>query len=669
MRKIIKPIIIIAILGIIAYFVFTIYLTPNERFKAINVIPDKSAVVIEVDDPLNTWKKINASAVWKNFTANKMFNEVNEQIVAADSLISNNNLLFKVFGSRYVMFSIHQRAESKYEPLIVADLERYSKLSSVKKYILSLANESVNITKRSYNEFDIYEIFYKKKHSTLYLTFHKNLAILTYDQHLLEESLDCILNPVLGRNDKFVQIHNHIFGDGLMRLYLNYDQIQKIINSPGMKTSKEVSDFISSIYFSGFKMEAFDDQLNVEGYTNIKLDDISYLNALSRSGSGGFNAQKIIPKSLRFAVRLGFDSFDNFMLQFEELLKEDNVYDDYLSNYNKIEKKLDIDIQENFIDWIDDEISIFSIEPRYKNLEEELFLAIKSKNRRTAVKNLEFIKKQIEKKTPAKFTAIDYKGYEINYLQITGLIKLLFGNAFLKMDKPYYTVIEEFVVFSNHPQALKDLINDYKKDETLKQWNTFQNFYKRNFGSKSNIFAFANIPFSINSYSKSASVKMKNDLNNNKEFFQKIPFVALNMVSKDELFQTRFVVFYDDSLYHKELIGIKEGVISQQEIEPIEISIEKDFSLENSKEIAQSSPFKVEDIAILDLAAKDHYEYFADSTIRIEVEVNNGIKDGRFVEYYENGEIKLKGKFENDVQTGTWKFYDLEGSLLEKKKF
>lgn len=665
MKKILKPLPLLIILGVIVYFAFKIFLTPNERFKAINIIPGNSALIIEVDDPLNTWKKINKSTVWKNFTTNKLFSNVNEIILSADSIISNNNLLFKVFGSRYILLSLHERNNGEYKPVIVADLERYSKLASVKKYILSLENENLNITKRKFKDFDIYEIFYKKNHSTLYLSFHENLAVLSYDQHLLEESLNCILEPVLGRNDQFLQIHNRIFGDGLMRLYINYSQILKIFNSQGITISEEVKGFISSVYFSGFRMDAFDNQLNIDGYTNIKSDQISYLNVLSKAGTGGFTAQKIIPKSTRFLVRLGFDSFDNFLIHFEELLKKEGMYEEYLDNYNKLERKLDIDIQENFIDWIDDEITIFSIEPRHKNMQDEFFLIMKAKNRRSAIKNLEFINHQIEKKTPAKFTTVEYKGYDINYLQITGLIKLLFGKAFLKMDKPYFTIIEDFVVFSNHPQSLKDLISDYKEDETLKQWDTFQKFYKKNCDSKSNIFAFANVPFSVSSYTKTTTGKLKNDLNKNMNFFQKIPFVALDMKSKEELFQTKLVLFSDDSLYVNELIDIKERTTVVEEFEQVNDLNAIKSSIKNE----YVNPFEIEDIVIIDLTAKKHFEYFSDSTLQIEVEVNNGIKTGKYTEYYQNGEVKLKGKFDNDKQVGTWKFYDVEGKLIEKKKF
>lgn len=669
MRKIIRTIVILIVLSIIAFFVFKIYLTPNERFKAVNVIPDKSVFVIEVDDPLNTWKKIESSLVWKNFKHNKLFNEINAQIATADSLINNNKFLFKLFGSRYLMTSVHQRNNNKFEALIVADLERYSKLSTAKKYILGLANENISITKRNYKDFEIYEVYQKKSHQTLYLSLHKNLAILSYDQHLIEESLDCILQPILGRNDQFVQIHNQIFGDGIIRIYLSYSQLLNAFKVSEIANNQEVIDFMNSVYFSGFKMDAFENQLSIDGFTNIKNKQVSYLNALSKSGSGGFNAQKIMPKTTRYSVRLGFDSFDKFLFEFENLLKQEGVYEDYLKNYSKLEKKLDIDIQENFVDWIDNEICFFSIEPRHSNLEDEFFIAIKAKNRQSAVKNLNFIKQQIDKKTPAKFTSIDYKSYEINYLQVTGLIKLLFKNVFLRMDKPYYTIIEDFVIFSNHPQALKDLINDYKSDETLKQWSTFQKFYKRNFGEKSNVFAFANVPFSVEAISNKSTGHLKSDLINNNNFFQSIPFVALNMLSHGELYKTKLVVFSDDSLYYKELSEVREKNKSYEVIEPISFKLKEELSLTDKPIVAESDPFKIEDLAILDLTAKEHLEYFNDSTIRLKVGVENGIKDGKYIEYYPNGEVKLKGKFENDIQVGTWKYYNSEGLLIEKKKF
>ena len=670
MKKVIKPVLLIIIIGIIAYFVFKIFLTPNDRFKAVNVVPKNSILLVEVDDPFNTWKQIGQTEIWSIFSENIFFEKINRNIQAADSMLSNNKMLFKAFGSRYMLMSLHQMDNNEFEPLIVADLERYSKLSSVKKYILGLNNENLNITNRKFEGFDIYEIFHKRNQDTYYLSFHKNLVIFTYNYRLIEDALTCIEEPVLGRNDYFLEIHNKLFGEGLVRLYLNYSLLVPYANKAENQVNSKIVDFLNSVYFSGFTIKADEDLFEIKGFTSFKKEEFSYLNALSKSGVGSFETQSIIPKSTRFLIRLGFSSFGEFLNSFEDLLKIEGLYDDYLNNYEKIEKKLNINIQNNFIDWIDDEITLLSVEPGHKNLQEELFLILKTKNKSSVVKNMEFINKQIKKHTPVVFTPVEYKGYTINYLQATGLIKLLFGKLFSKMDKPYYTIIDNYIVFSNHPQSVKNLINNYIAKETLDEWEVFQDFYRENFENKSNIFAFVNVPFTAESVYNNSSGKLRVNLRENRLNFQKIPFVALEMKFKDEFYKSQLIVFSKDSLYEKQLVKIKDRVVMlESESAELEqkLGVKQDSLHLISDEV--QDPFTIGEIVIIDLKEKEHSEFFEDGSLKLIIEVSTGIKNGKYLEYYPNGEIKLKGKFENDRQAGTWRYYDEDGKLIEKKKF
>ena len=41
------------------------------------------------------------------------------------------------------------------------------------------------------------------------------------------------------------------------------------------------------------------------------------------------------------------------------------------------------------------------------------------------------------------------------------------GDFFGKIEKPYYTIIDDYVIFSNHPQTIKNIIDDYSNEATL----------------------------------------------------------------------------------------------------------------------------------------------------------------------------------------------------------
>ena len=48
-----------------------------------------------------------------------------------------------------------------------------------------------------------------------------------------------------------------------------------------------------------------------------------------------------------------------------------------------------------------------------------------------------------------------------------------------KLDKPYYTIIDGHVIFSNHPQTIKNVIDDYVEENTLGKSIEYYNFSKQ----------------------------------------------------------------------------------------------------------------------------------------------------------------------------------------------
>jgi hypothetical protein len=86
-----------------------------------------------------------------------------------------------------------------------------------------------------------------------------------------------------------------------------------------------------------------------------------------------------------------------------------------------------------------------------------------------AKEGLGFIHRQIKRRTPAKFKSMEFRNHEINYLEIKGFFRLMFGKLFSKLQKPYYTTLGDYVVFSNSPKTLVGMIMDYEDGLTLQE--------------------------------------------------------------------------------------------------------------------------------------------------------------------------------------------------------
>ena len=153
------------------------------------------------------------------------------------------------------------------------------------------------------------------------------------------------------------------------------------------------------------------------------------------------------------------------------------LYDSYQSSRKKIESLFGISLEENFLSWMSGEFAITQSEPGLLGHDPELILAIRAKSIKDARKNMEFIEKKIKRRTPVKIKSVTYKDFEINYVEMKGFFRLFFGKLFDKFEKPYYTYVDDYVVFSNKAASLLSFVEDYEQKNLLEDTPGFKDAY------------------------------------------------------------------------------------------------------------------------------------------------------------------------------------------------
>ena len=68
--------------------------------------------------------------------------------------------------------------------------------------------------------------------------------------------------------------------------------------------------------------------------------------------------------------------------------------------------------------------------------EPELVLAIRAKSIKDARENMELIEKKVKRRTPVKIKTVNYKDFEINYVEMKGFFRLFFGKLLISSRNP-----------------------------------------------------------------------------------------------------------------------------------------------------------------------------------------------------------------------------------------
>ncbi|MBO6532367.1 MAG: DUF3352 domain-containing protein [Muricauda sp.] len=658
-----KKRILFGFLGLIVlylcYLAYIFILSPKTNLQSIYLIPKDAVFIIESEQPVESWEQISKSEGWRHLKKNAYFSDLTENIQRVDTIFNNNHKLFEFFDNRSLFISIHMISPKDYGIFYVLDLKRIAKLQLLKTYLNTLLDDGYVLSKRTYHEHEILEVHDRESKETMYLAFIKNQLVASYTHTLVEASIDQYSEPVLGRNLNFLEINQKVGHEDLFRMYVQYHYFDDYVQMYSDRPSDWVKRVSENFLFSGFYFDLDENStLTANGYTNISGVNEYYLEALQKSGTAKRSVPEVAPASTALYISYGFDSFAEFYKNFEIVQQNDpEQFESYQTSIAKVEKFLKIDVKERFISWIGDEIAVLQIQSHINKGKNDMALVLKANDAQAAKTHLDFVVEQIRKKTPVKFKAVNYKDYEINFLSIKGFFKMLLGGRFDEFDKPYFTQIDDFVIFSDSPNTLKGIIDKVSEGEILATSKEFKSFDEK-FDSESTVLVYSNVPLLFDNMYALADAPTKQKMLKNKDFIICFPQVGLQLTPEDDLFESRLVLKYQD-------VGEVKKAMKQEGSVDI-TTVKKPVS--DSMEITDAI-FDLKPIYPTDLNAKSFRKQYANGNTWFEVDLKDGLKHGRYEEFYPDGTRKIRGRFREDEQVGTWRYYDKTGDQVHKKRF
>jgi hypothetical protein len=666
MWKIIKWFIAFSVLGTVGWIAFKWYTSGSSvSIDALSLVPADAIYCITTDDPINTWKEISGSGTWTHLQRNAYFASLTSSANTLDSVIRDNDLLFDLIGSRSLIVSAHMTGVKQYDFLFLVDLQQVSGIKFMNDYISDFATDDISIQKEKYKEEDLITFHNPSDRTNLYVAFPGSYLVASYNRKILTASMEAYKTDSLQTKNAFLTSLNESTSPGLMKLYINYKLLPKFVSCYSNTANEYTARLGQALHATALNVTLDGDLIKATGHTFINDTIESYIKTLAISGKGPSEFAEVAPQRTAFALGLGFRSFAEFFANFEKNIQADVAdYKEYRESLQMIENYLDISLQENFVNWIGDEIALLELQSSGRGIDNETALIFKADNIEKARKDLAFIEKMVRKKTPVKFKAVDHRGYSISYVSMKGLFKMLLGKFFARYDKPYYTIINNFVIFSNHPQTLKSIIDDYLDKTTLSRSEPYRDF-RRQFEDESAVFVYINTPVLFQSLKKMADNPTQVSMEENKEYITSFRQLGFQLVPEETGFNT---IIIEEHVAPEPPEEVVEVVLEESDSVAAEVPEEPELPEEKAT-VAEADPMTLPYIYAQNLSKPSFKSYFADSTVHFEVELKNGFKNGSFTEYFENGEVKMKGHFKNDKRDGAWRLYDESGKIILRRNY
>ena len=662
MKKFLVYFTIVAVLALGGWLLLK-SVTGKSTYRSMYLIPSDAALIIESEDIINAWNSIVHSDAWYHLKNIESLQEINTDIQSVDSMISSNKILFKILGDRRITFSYHKTTHTKYDFLIIADVGKASRIKKLPQLLKNIMGDGMRVTSREYKGSDILEVYDKESGEMMYISFVHDKALFSYTYLLVEEALDEQEKLTLGRDLNFLDVYEKVSGNGLFNVYLPYKNFVPWLKQDFGFTTESVINQFNDFHYSGFVFDLNEQGLlSFEGYTSYNDTVPTGLQNYIDEGNTKLLSANIIPERVASVLKINFDDASEYL---HNSLKNQGKkeYEDYKSMLAKTEKKLKIDIEENLLGWIEQEIVLLQTKPSNLGKANEFAIVLHGKNERDPRKNMDFIYHQIEKNSPVKIKHANYKEFDIAFVSFPGLLKALFGRMLDKIEKPYFTQIENNIVISNHPQTLKNIIDSYIENKTLGDTEDYDKFSK-NFESKAGMPSYFDVPVLFKNLKEYFDTETWTSISKNEQYITSFSNAGLYIDNASDLLHFTFKAQYKRNF--------EAFIIENYKMDDIFQTMEFAMDwIDNNKDSVNDDTPQIEpsEIILVDLDESKHEQFYEDGELLLTVQLKDGKKHGTFKEYYPNGELKIKGKFKNDLPGGQWKYFDENGNLAREIEY
>ena len=657
-RRRVRRIVLILLLllaGYLGYQVLRIFVSPDHRISQIYLIPSDAVLVIQADEPVKDWESFSRSAPWQKLRQAPVFAEIAARADYVDSLLQGNKALLSLVGRRDIMISLHKTRSDDWDYLIVLDLQRTSKLNVLKNNVEQIYKAAGRqVTERKYKGIAITELRDPDTREMLYTAFVDNHFVASYSPRLVEASIDERENPTIGREYAFIEVEKLVHSKGLCRIYVNYARLPEFSTIYLGQRNEYVDMFCRSMSFAGMSFVHSDNGFDVRGYSLAAESPDPYVAALSGSGTHRMRAHEIMSARTAFYANFGFADVKTFVGRLERAMEQKNrtAYDSYKKTKDKLEKYFGISMEEDFLGWMSGEFAVSQSEPGLLGREPEYILAVRATSMKEARKHMDIIEKRIKRRTPVSIKAVDYRGYEVNYVEMKGFFKLFFGGLLDRFETPYYTFMGYYVVFSTSSSALLSFIEDREQGNLMREDEGFKSALSRA-EKNSTMFAYVDMRKFYYQLPSMLNGETWQEVSANRDVLLSFPQLMLQLSDAGGKSSVRFVADYDTYVPEPATASaadddpaMDEGASSQKEL----MSELKRFHVE-----------KFEGNVLR--------EFYPGGALKSEAEIRDGRRNGRYREYYEDGTLRLRGKYAGDKPRGTWKYYTSEGAFDHKERY
>jgi len=518
-KTILKISIPIFLIGIILFIGYNTYKkTLNSTEDPIKVIPTNASVIIKINDVKNLSRNLELTTLWEQLSNIEHIKNNNTQIKEISKFYTTNQ---EVFKSNTLFVSYHKVGANNSGTLFSTTFNRGTALKN--ETIIQIFGNNNNTS-----EYDNQEIYFIDK-TGMYYSFLNDILFFSSNKMLLTDAIRTSNENTdnLYVNDGFSKAYNTLSSSAEINLVFNVNNLIELTNT--FTKNKNLTTDLSNWNATDIKLK--DKVLLANGISSINSNITNYSDIFNGQKSSNIDIIEIIPGNTTELLALSFSDAKDIFDGKNKILQNQNSFWSWDKNRNKIQDSCNVNYNE-LVGEIDDEAGKFNTSVQL--ITENTFTYFKVKE---SIRTTSLMQGMIQKSS-------EYNNFQINKLFDHYLTANLFGDL-LKVNNPYYTVINDYFIFGNSPSDLEYIIDNYNSKNTLSNSKTYNKFSSY-ISDDANFYYYINPGKTFETLKHSFLNSYAEKLDFNNDSIIKFTAFALQMTVKKNLLTSNICLFYDE---------------------------------------------------------------------------------------------------------------------------
>jgi hypothetical protein len=419
--------------------------------NVMRTIPDNAALVFEFT---------NEKSFYDIYTGNNQLSSLigKQKISELDTIkkvLFSNPLADGFFSGRNVYLSLHPAKGSEIELLLTAsaakdfDIAGFDRLSKQSKNGMLITPLKIG-DKKGYNIF--------------FTSLKKRFYIVNKDDNILSGSFskDLITTTANYKADKnrqaFLLLPGQQNSSSLANLYMNYEQLTPLFAQLFKNQNTDIfKGFRLLPALAALNLNYKTDAIMFNGYTNIQNDKKgSYLNIFTRQQPVVNHLKEVFPSTTAYALTMAVADPAKFAADLADFHLKAGLKNEKEELFKKIKAETGININTEFARLLSNEFAI--VTTRYQ--EKLAIISVKNGSKlRPFVNNVSGM-------------ITDDIG-QFNYGKLP---YFLLGDAFNAFKRPYFRIIDNYLILANTSKELETYYDTYLNRKFLSKNDTYNSF-------------------------------------------------------------------------------------------------------------------------------------------------------------------------------------------------